>query len=194
MLASCRGTWARHWHHAWHMGGAPYYSQRDYNGLHRRVQGKGCILSTGIRWESVKRLRLRWTLRDGMPGRETGDKHLRKTCWPTEWRVGMWGISICQSTAWRFCMKWTREKLWGAYDGVGTCTHWGAVGGFSTPIAQSDPGSFDYTGGCVEKNLGTIGITKNANSQLERPLRSYRCKEHTFGLHGRRRGWDDLRE
>ena len=94
---------------------------------------------------------------------ETGDKHLPKTCWPTEWRVGMWGISICQSTAWRGCMKWTRENLWGAYDGVGTCTHWGAVGGFSIPVAQSDPCSFDYTGAWVEKNLGTIGITQNTN-------------------------------
>lgn len=37
------------------------------------------------------------------------------------------------------------------------------MGGFSTSIAQSDPGSFDYTGGCVEKNLGTIGITQNTN-------------------------------
>lgn len=116
-----------------------------------------------MRWESVKRLRLRWTLRDGMSVGETGDKYLPKTCWPTEWRVGMWGISICQSTTWRGCMKWTRENLWGAYDGVGTCTHWGAVGGFSTPIAQSDPGSFDYTGAWVEKNLGTIGITQNTN-------------------------------
>ena len=112
---------------------------------------EGIILSKGMRWESVKRLRLKWTLRDGMPDGETGDKHLPKTCWPTEWRAGMWGISICQSTAWRGCMKWTRE--WGAYDGVGTCTHWGAVGGFSTPIAQSDPDSFDYTGGCVEKKF-----------------------------------------
>ena len=57
-------------------------------------------------------------------------------------------------------MKWTREKLRGACDGAGTCTHCGAVGGFSAHIAQSYPGSFNYTGGCVEKKLGDMGSPK----------------------------------
>ena len=39
------------------------------------------------------------------------------------------------------------------------------------------------------------GIKKDGNNDLyAREQKRYRCKEQTFGLCGRRQGWDDLRE
>ena len=39
------------------------------------------------------------------------------------------------------------------------------------------------------------GIKKDGNNDLyAREQKRYRCKEQTFGLRGRRQGWNDVRE
>lgn len=114
-----------------------------------------------------------------MPGGETGDKHPPKMGWTPEWRVGIWGIYICRSTARRGCMKQADKGevvkgLWWSRD-LYPLRSSGRI--FISHVAQSDLGFFDYTGSHVEKN-----VTKDSNSELQRPLGALRIPKGNLKL------------
>lgn len=99
-----------------------------------------------------------------------------KMGWTTEWRVGIWGIYICRSTARRGCMKQADKGevvkgLWWSRDlyPLGSS---GRI--FISHVAQSDLGFFDYTGSHVEKN-----VTKDSNS-VAKALRSLENSQGKF--------------